>query len=123
MGSRDITICGFCGIDTMYPCGCPTAASRCSMYISGSTLKDNAPKAADRQVGGQHYKSKAIQPVDYILANALNFCEGNVVKYVTRWRDKGGVQDLEKAKHYLEFLIEDARSKEAKVPSQPEDNH
>jgi len=63
------------------------------------------------QYGGQHYKTKAIQPIEYILANELGFCEGNVIKYVTRYADKGGIEDLKKAKHYLEFLIE-AKSKQ-----------
>jgi hypothetical protein len=63
------------------------------------------------QYGGQHYKGKAIQPIEYVLANNLGFCEGNVVKYVTRYADKGGVEDLQKAKHYLEFLIEHHSSK------------
>ncbi len=57
------------------------------------------------QVGGQHWTSKPIQCWDYIAANGLDFFEGNVVKYVTRWREKGGVQDLQKAKHYIEKLI------------------
>ena len=59
-----------------------------------------------KQVGGSHYKDKAIQPIEYIHANNLGFCAGNVIKYVTRYKDKNGVQDLEKAKHYLEMLIE-----------------
>jgi hypothetical protein len=62
--------------------------------------------ALDKQVNGDHYKERAIQPVEFIHANDLGFCEGNVVKYVTRWRTKGGAADLEKAKHYLELLIE-----------------
>jgi hypothetical protein len=62
--------------------------------------------ALDKQVSGNHYKDKAIQPIIYIHANNLGFCEGNVVKYVTRWRDKNGIADLEKAKHYIELLIE-----------------
>ena len=62
--------------------------------------------ANDRQVAGSHYKSQAIQPWDYIAANNLGYFEGNVVKYVSRWKDKGGVSDLEKAKHYLDKLIE-----------------
>lgn len=57
------------------------------------------------QVGGDHYKKRAIQPIEYIMANNLGFCEGNVVKYVTRWKDKNGIEDLEKAKQYLQFLI------------------
>lgn len=62
--------------------------------------------ALQRQVGGDHYKNKGIQPIDYILANELDFCEGNVIKYTTRWRNKNGVEDLKKARHYLDFLIE-----------------
>lgn len=59
-----------------------------------------------KQVGGSHYKDKAIQPIEYIHANKMDFCSGNVVKYITRWREKNGVADLEKAKHYIELLIE-----------------
>lgn len=62
--------------------------------------------ANEIQVGGDHYKLKTIQPWDFIAANNLSFFEGNIVKYVTRWRDKAGVDDLRKAKHYLEKLIE-----------------
>jgi hypothetical protein len=62
--------------------------------------------ALDKQESGNHYKDKGIQPIVYIHANNLGFCEGNVVKYVTRWRDKGGEADLRKAIHYLELLIE-----------------
>ena len=58
------------------------------------------------QVGGGHYKDRAIQPIEYIHANGLSFIEGSVVKYITRWRDKGGVADLEKIKHYVDLLIE-----------------
>ena len=62
--------------------------------------------ALDKQESGNHYKDKGIQPIVYIHANNLGFCEGNVVKYVTRWRDKGGEADLRKAIHYLELLIQ-----------------
>ena len=68
-----------------------------------TTLADSA---LNKQVGGSHYKDKGIQPIIYIHANNLGFCEGNVVKYVTRWREKNGIADLEKAKHYIELLIE-----------------
>ncbi len=63
-------------------------------------------QAKSRQVGGSHYKEYAIQPIDYILANNMPWCEANVVKYITRWKDKGGVEDLKKARHYLDLLIE-----------------
>ena len=62
--------------------------------------------ALDKQPGGDHYKKRAIQPIEYIIKNGMNFLEGNVVKYVTRYKDKGGKQDLEKAIHYLELLVE-----------------
>jgi hypothetical protein len=62
--------------------------------------------ALTKQVGGSHYRDKGIQPIIYIHANDLGFCEGNVVKYVTRWREKNGIADLKKAIHYLELLIE-----------------
>jgi hypothetical protein len=67
---------------------------------------DLTTSALDKQVSGDHYKNKAIQPVVYIHANNLGFCAGNVVKYVTRYKDKGGIADLEKAKHYIELLIQ-----------------
>ena len=62
--------------------------------------------ANDIQCGGTHYRDKAIQPWDYITANNIGYLEGNVIKYVSRWRDKGGVEDLRKAQHYLTKLIE-----------------
>ena len=62
--------------------------------------------ALDVQVGGGHYKDMAIQPVEYIHANNIPFIEGCVIKYVSRWRQKNGVEDLAKAKHFLELLID-----------------
>lgn len=62
--------------------------------------------ALETQIGGSHYKKVKIQPVEYIQANHLNFFEGNVVKYITRWRDKGGIEDLKKVLHYTQMLIE-----------------
>ena len=62
--------------------------------------------ANDIQIAGSHYKAKAMQPWDYIAANELGYFEGNIVKYVSRWKDKGGVDDLRKARHYLDKLIE-----------------
>ena len=62
--------------------------------------------ALDVQVGGDHYKKHKIQPIEYIHANNLPFIEGNIVKYITRWREKNGVKDLEKVKHYVDLLIQ-----------------
>jgi len=62
--------------------------------------------ALDIQVGGGHYPKDGIQPIEYIHANKLGFIEGNVVKYITRHREKNGVEDLKKIKHYIDLLIE-----------------
>ena len=58
------------------------------------------------QHGGDHYKTMPIQPWDYVAANGLGYFEGTAVKYLTRWRAKGGVEDLKKAIHFIEKLIE-----------------
>lgn len=63
-------------------------------------------KALETQVDGDHYKSLCIQPIEYIRANNLGYEEANVVKYITRHASKGGRKDLEKAKHYIDLLIE-----------------
>jgi hypothetical protein len=62
--------------------------------------------AKNEQIGGNHYKDMAIQPIEYILENGLGYCEGNVIKYVSRYKFKNGVEDLKKARHYLDILIE-----------------
>ena len=59
----------------------------------------------DRQVGGKHYKTFRIQPYEFISKNNLSFFQGNVVKYVCRYKDKNGIQDLEKIIHYCELEI------------------
>ena len=62
-------------------------------------------KPLDVQIGGDHYKSMAIQPMEYSMANKLDACQHTIIKYVTRFRDKGGIQDLKKAKHCIDLLI------------------
>lgn len=62
--------------------------------------------ALANQVGGSHYKDMKIQPVEFIVANGLSFLEGNAVKYVCRHRVKNGKQDIEKAIHYLQMILE-----------------
>lgn len=63
-------------------------------------------RSNDEQVGGSHYKTKTIQPWDYIIQNNLGYLEGCIVKYISRYDEKGGVEDLKKARHYLDKLIE-----------------
>ncbi len=62
--------------------------------------------ALQTQEGGDHYKKMAIQPVEYIHKNRIGFIEGAVIKYVSRWRSKNGLEDLKKARHMLDLLIE-----------------
>lgn len=60
----------------------------------------------DLQVGGDHYKSMKIQPAKFALENKLDYCQANAIKYICRHESKNGKQDLEKAKHYIDLLIE-----------------
>ena len=63
-------------------------------------------KATDIQVGGSHYKDMPIQPVEFIVENRIPFLEGNAIKYLCRHLSKGGVEDLRKAKHYIDLILE-----------------
>jgi hypothetical protein len=63
-------------------------------------------KASEVQVGGTHYKQMKIQPIEFIYENKIPYMEANVIKYICRHKYKNGLQDLEKAKHYIELLIE-----------------
>lgn len=64
------------------------------------------------QVGGNHYQNYAIQPIEFIIKNNIPFLEANIIKYVVRYKNKNGLEDLKKAKHYLEMLIENYDTKE-----------
>lgn len=75
-----------------------------------------AAGALATQVGGDHYKTMKIQPMEYSMANGLDACQHTIVKYVTRFRSKGGIEDLKKARHTLDMLIEFER---AKVEGEP----
>lgn len=73
--------------------------------LDGSEQK-TPDSALNKQVGGGHYKPMKIQPVDFITANNIGYVEGNIIKYVCRYKNKNGVEDLKKAQHYLQMLIE-----------------
>ena len=62
--------------------------------------------AYDKQVGGKHYIKYKIQPSKFVVENKLLYPEGSVIKYILRHQDKGGKQDLEKAKHFIDMIIE-----------------
>ena len=70
---------------------------------NGSTIVESA---LDKQEGGSHYKEMPIQPVEFIVANNLGFLEGNVIKYICRHHSKNGKEDIKKAIHYCELLLE-----------------
>ena len=82
------------------------AAHKATLIFDDEFGDVEAVSAMYTQVGGDHYSKRAIQPIEFIAANDLNFCEGSIVKYIVRWRDKGGFQDLEKIKQYVDLLIE-----------------
>lgn len=63
-------------------------------------------RATETQIGGSHYKDMQIQPFEYIHANGIGFAEGCAIKYLSRWRKKGGLEDLKKARHFINMLIE-----------------
>ncbi len=107
----------------MHGCGCKYAKPGDAIFVdpkqfdeihtqSGVTeqqaaafyAKGASPLAA--QVGGQHYKDMAIQPVEFVHANGIGYFEGCAIKYLARWRKKNGVEDLKKAIHFIELLIE-----------------
>lgn len=66
----------------------------------------SVPTALNVQVGGEHYKNMAIQPVTYIHANKLTFLEGNIVKYITRHKTKNKAQDIRKVIHYAQLILQ-----------------
>ena len=76
------------------------------MVATPPGVKAPRPTANAIQIGGEHYKRRGIEPWDYAAANNLDAFQHAVVKYVTRYREKGGIEDLRKARHYIDKLIE-----------------
>lgn len=85
---------------------CHTDRHQLHTWQHATAWPDEADKASKRQVGGDHYARLVIQPAKYNHANNIPFIEGCVIKYVTRWRDKGGKTDLLKARHFIDLLLE-----------------
>jgi hypothetical protein len=78
----------------------------CQFCQDKNCLGSCQQRAVAQQIGGSHYKDMPIQPVEYIHANGIGFCEGAVIKYISRWKNKNGVEDLKKARHFIDLLIE-----------------
>ena len=94
---------------------------RVSIYDSGDTERPAAgpaqqpapPRANDTQVAGNHYKQFQIEPWDAIIDWNLGYLDGNAVKYLSRWRHKNGIEDLKKARHYIDKLLEVEQAKKS----------
>lgn len=78
--------------------------------MKGVCSNEDGVGTLHRQVGGEHYRTMSIQPIQFIVANDIPYREANVIKYITRWKNKNGVEDLRKARHYIDMLIEEAIS-------------
>jgi hypothetical protein len=68
-------------------------------------------RATDKQIGGKHYKSYSIQPIEFIVANKLSFIQGCIIKYICRFENKNGIEDLKKIKHYCDLQIQLLKNK------------
>lgn len=79
-------------------------------------MEQKLPRANDRQEGGDHYKQMKIEPWDAIIVWGLGYLDGNAVKYIARWMHKGGIEDLKKARHYLDKLIETEEARAKQTP-------
>lgn len=76
------------------------------LYESNAVDEQVPAPALSTQVGGSHYKHMPIQPMEYSMLNHLDPCQHTIIKYVSRFREKGGIEDLQKAKHVIDMLIE-----------------
>lgn len=74
------------------------------------TREDILGPAKKKQVGGEHYRTMPIQPSEFIRKNGIGWYEGNAIKYICRYKQKNGVQDIDKAIHYLELLKEEIQN-------------
>ena len=93
-------------VEEKTPATLPPEQSPPVVQTGGGDPLNVSPSALESQIGGNHYKGMKIQPVEYIHQNGIGFIEGNVIKYVSRWRGKNGIEDLKKARHFIDLLIE-----------------
>ena len=100
--------CAICYYAAPSNSACHDVCNGCFDY---SLFKPKEESASETQVGGLHYKDMKIQPIEFSMKNNLNFCQGNVIKYVCRYKAKNGLEDLKKARHYIDLLIEHEESK------------
>jgi hypothetical protein len=99
--------CSLCGQYHQLCCCTPAEKAHYSTSELLSKVTDQGTRAEPlkTQEGGDHYKNRAIQPIEYISANKLGFSEGNIIKYATRHLEKGGAEDIRKIIHYAKFIL------------------
>lgn len=104
-------------MDSLSPHNCTNGFRKSGLYFKEIIMEEK------RQVGGDHYEKCGIMPTTYIRANNLDFFEGNIVKYVTRHKDKNGAEDIKKVIHYAEMILEDVYGyKYGQPPANPYDD-
>ena len=84
----------------------PEEWDRAAIEVKWGYNDEPYQRATDKQIGGQHYQQFKIQPVEFCYKNNIPYLEATAIKYLCRWREKNGIEDLEKAKHYIDLLIE-----------------
>lgn len=99
--------CPVCGVATPMTGQHECAAIRMNQIADALAAETRSPLVLEQQVAGDHYVKYAVQPVEFIRRNGIPYIEGCIIKYVVRHRDKGGVEDLRKARHFLDMLIEE----------------
>lgn len=97
--------------------GIPYRIDAHHVQLARSPEESPVKSALDTQVGGDHYRKMRIQPVEFIHANDIPFIEGCIIKYAARWRDKGGLKDLEKIIHFSQILIDLEKKRLAGIES------
>lgn len=112
--------CGTCAHRGSDPAASPRTCGACDLMVysrwrpirdvqplpSAPAASATTPSALAVQVAGSHYKDMKIQPMEYSMANGLDACQHTAIKYISRFRSKGGIEDLRKAIHIIEMLIE-----------------
>lgn len=91
---------------------CECLSIKAKLKLTEPKMNPSTESAESTQVGGDHYRKLKIQPMRYSMENNLNACQHTIIKYVTRYKDRGGILDLEKAKHTIDLLIQFEREKE-----------
>lgn len=105
MSPESITSQGVGGECTKIASSEPGGSTR-TTPIASSLPSQQLRSSLKRQIGGSHYREMKVQPIEYIMANDMDYCEGAIVKYISRHRQKGGPDDIRKIKHYCDLILQ-----------------